>query len=177
MRRPGRRGRGRTAGWAMARLGPPEGDVAIVVGNHRYLGHELCEMSFRVYLREHASGLRMLEPLASFEDRHFAHEATLDLLKRRPNLAGLYVPGGGIEGVVEALRGHRTTRHPVVVAMDLFPETREALLDGTIDLIIATPLAAVADGVVGAMLDRLDGVETTMPRTPLSFDVCLPENV
>ena len=168
---------GRTAGWAIARLAGSTGDVGIVVGSHRYLGHELCEISFRAYLREHAPGLSMLEPLASFEDRRFAQEAMLDLLKRKPDLAGLYVPGGGIEGIIAALRDSRPARRVVVVAMDLFTETREALLDGTVDLVIATPLAAVARGVVEAMLDRLDGAALPLVRPPLRFDVCLSENI
>ena len=168
---------GRTAGWVLARLAGRTGDVGIVVGSHRYLGHELCEISFRAYLREHAPELRILEPLASFEDRRFAHEAMLDLLRRKPDLTGLYVPGGGIEGIIAALRDSRPARHVVVVAMDLFTETREALLDGTIDVVIATPLAAVASGVVTAMLHRLDGTKPSQVRTPLPFEVCLSENI
>lgn len=168
---------GRTAGWAMARLAGRTGDIGIVVGSHRYLGHELCEISFRSYLREHAPGLSLLEPLASLEDRHFAQEAMLDLLRRKPDLAGLYVPGGGIEGIIAALRESRPARHVVVVAMDLFTETREALLDGTIDVVIATPLAAVARGAVEAMLDHLDGTGPRPARSPLRFEVCVSENV
>ncbi|WP_165361550.1 LacI family DNA-binding transcriptional regulator [Lichenibacterium ramalinae] len=168
---------GRTAGWVMVRLAGGMGDVGIVVGSHRYLGHELCEISFRAYLREHAPGLKMLEPLASFEDPHFAQEAMLDLLKRKPDLTGLYVPGGGIEGIIAALRDSPPARHIVVVAMDLFTETREALLDGTIDIVIATPLAEVARTVVAAMLDRLDGKKPPPAGPHLRFELCLSENI
>lgn len=151
--------------------------VAIVVGSHRYLGHELCEISFRAYLREQAPALRLLEPLASFEDRRFAHEATLDLLKRYPDLAGIYVPGGGIEGIAEALRDRQGGSHVVVVAMDLFTETRDALLDGTIDLVIATPLPLISRSVVEAMLAGLDGQKSPSIRPVLPFAIYLPENV
>jgi LacI family transcriptional regulator len=168
---------GRTAGWAMARLARPGGELAIVLGNHRYLGHELCEISFRTYLREHAPGFRLLEPLASFEDRRFAYESTLELLKRSPDLAGIYVPGGGIEGIVEALRERSDRRHVVVVAMELFTDTRDALLEGVIDLVLATPIAAVANGVVNAMLARLDGKAVEPPRSALPFELYLQENL
>lgn len=168
---------GRTAGWAMARLAGRSGEVAIVVGSHRYLGHELCEISFRTYLRERAPGLRLLEPLASFEDRRFAHEATLDLLKRHPDLVGMYVPGGGIEGIVEALRDRPGGSHVVVVAMDLFTDTRDALLDGTIDLVIATPLTLVARNVVETMLSALDGQASPPIARIHPFEIYLAENV
>jgi LacI family transcriptional regulator len=65
----------------------------------------------------------------------------------------------------------------VVVAMDLFTETREALLDGTIDVVIATPLAAVARGVVAAMLDSLDGARRSSVLASLRFELCLSENI
>jgi LacI family transcriptional regulator len=43
---------GRTAGWFMARLPRRQGKVAVVIGGHRWHGHELRETGFRSYLRE-----------------------------------------------------------------------------------------------------------------------------
>lgn len=168
---------GRTAAWALARLTRSGGDIAVVMGNHRYLGHELCEMSFRAYLREHAPGFRVHEPIASFEDRRFAYEATLDLLRRIPDIAGIYVPGGGIEGIVEALRERQEPHKVAVVAMDLFTETREALHEGLIDMVLATPVTAVAEGVVDAMLSRLESDGTGAQRATLPFAILVAENL
>ena len=169
---------GRTAGWAMTRLVHGRGSICAIVGSHRYLGHELCEISFRDYLREHAPHLTFLAPLTSLEDRHFAYEATHDLLRRSSDLVGLYMPGGGIEGVVDALRENVHGRRVVVIAMDLFTETREALLDGTIDLVIDTPLSLIADNVVAAMLSRHETGEQRPARSAdLPFVIYTPENI
>ena len=168
---------GRTAAWAMARLVRAGGDVAVMMGNHRYLGHELCEMSFRAYLREHASSLRLHEPIASFEDRRFAYEATLDLLRRNSGLSGIYVPGGGVEGVIEALRERSAPAKIAVVAMDLFTETREGLIEGLLDVVLATPVAAVADALVRAMLGRLDNDGTAAQSASLPFSILVSENL
>ena len=169
---------GRTAAWAIARLARGPGSVAIFLGSHRYMGHELCEISFRSYLREHAGHLRLLEPLASFEDVHFAQEAARELVTRTPDLAGIYVAGGGIEGVIEALR--ETTRDPrvILVCNELVPETRTALIDGIADLVIANPLRELARATVDAMVAALRGRE----RPPngsllLPFTLFVPENV
>jgi LacI family transcriptional regulator len=89
---------GRTAGWAISRLAQSAGELGIVLGNHRYLGQELSESSFRSFIREHAPEFRLLEPLAAFENARFAYEAMLDLLQRCPALVGLYVAGGGVTG-------------------------------------------------------------------------------
>jgi LacI family transcriptional regulator len=169
---------GRTAAWAVSRLAGRPGTVGIFVGSHRYLGHELSEISFRSYMREHAPDFRVLEPMVSFEDVHFAHEAMLDLLRRQPALAGIYVAGGGIEGVIEALREHPGQRHVVVVCNELVPETRAALIDGVVDLVITTPLTALAERTVAAMAAALDG-QSGEPggQILLPFELHLPENI
>src|SRR4051812_21515977 len=94
---------GRTAAWAVANLRRRPGDVAIVVGSHRYRCQEACEMGARSYFREHAPDLHLLEPRASLEDDRYAYESTLDLLLRDPDLVGLFVAGGGIGGGIGGL--------------------------------------------------------------------------
>jgi LacI family transcriptional regulator, galactose operon repressor len=168
---------GRTAGWAMARLAHEAGKIAIVVGNHRYLGHDWSEMSFRAYLREFAPWLSVQDSLASFEDPRFAYEAAIDLFARAPDLAGLYAPGGGIEGVTRALRERKGDRRPIVVAMDLLTTTREGLIDGVIDLVIATPLARLSRALAPVMLERLAKPDLP-PRSAFQpFDLYVAENV
>ena len=152
---------GRTAAWAISRLAERPGPVCVLVGSHRYLGHEACEMSFRAYLRERAPDFRILETQVNLEDPQLAHEVALDLLRRHPDLIGLYdAGGGGMAGTLQALQTERPPGHPaghiVTVNNELTPLHRAALADGTIDLVLATPQRAVAQTVVQAMLDWLD---------------------
>lgn len=167
---------GRTAGWAISRLARAPGTLGIVVGNHRYLGHEICEAGFRSYIREHAPSFRLLDSFASFEDKRVAHEATLDLMRRHPDLRGLYVAGGGIEGIIEALRERARPDPITVVCNELIPETRLALVDGIVDLVIATPVRQLAGRAVGAMMARLDGREAP-PAEALAFELHVEENI
>ena len=163
------RKRGRTAAWAISRLSKARGPVGVLVGSHRYLGHEACEMSFRAYLREHAPELRVLETQVNLEEPQFAHEVTLDLLRRYPDLAGLYdAAGGGMAGTLRALRAERpiggASGHVVTVANELTPDHRAALADGVIDLVLGTPQAPIARAVVQAMLDALERLRDERPR-------------
>ncbi len=160
---------GRTAAWAVSRLSKAAGPVCVLVGSHRYLGHEACEMSFRAYLREHAPAFRMLDTQVNLEDPQVAHEVTLDLLRRHPDLVGLYdAGGGGMAGTLRALRAERPPGHPlghvVTVSNELTPEHRAALADGVIDLVLGTPQAAIARTVVQAMLDALKQPRDERPR-------------
>ena len=146
--------------------------------HRRALAHEhLRESSFRSFIREHAPQFRLLEPLAAFENARFAYEATLDLLQRYPALAGLYVAGGGADGVIQAVREQGDPKRVVVVCNELVTETRAALTDGIVDLVISTPVMDLAAGVVRAMLAQLDGHQKVPRETVLRFDIYVSENV
>ncbi|SHE88137.1 transcriptional regulator, LacI family [Kaistia soli DSM 19436] len=169
---------GRTAAWMISRLAREPGVVGVLVGSHRFLGHELSEISFRSYFREHAPRFRLLESFSNLEDPGLAYEGTLELVKRNPDLAGLYLPGGGMAGMVAALREARAARHIVAVCNELIPETRAALLDGVLDAVIDTPIEALAERAV-AMLATLvsDGPAEAGSTHLLPFGLTVSENV
>jgi LacI family transcriptional regulator len=171
---------GRTAGWAVANLCKHPGKVGIFVGSHRYLCQDLCEMGFRSYFREHAPDFRVLEARTSLEESRYAYETTLDLLKRNPDLVGLFVAGGGIRGVMRALRdeGPGVFRQLVTVGLDLMDETRSGLIDNALKLVLAHPIKRLAETAVSAMVRATEG-STREPFTQrlLPFDIYTAENV
>jgi LacI family transcriptional regulator len=169
---------GRTAAWIIAKIAKMPGKVALFVGSHRFQGHELREIGFRSYFREHAPEFQVLDTMVNLETRQIAHEATIDVLHRHADLAGLYVAGGGMEGAILALREEGRNGHPVAVVNEITPETRAALTDGVVAMAIATPLTELCREVVGAMVRRLSGEGGDGPgETFLPFDIYLPENV
>lgn len=174
------RQRGRMAAWAVRRLSRREGEVAVFIGSHRYLGQETSEMAFRAALREQAPGLRVLDAQVNLEDEQLGYEATLGLLARHPDLVGLYDTGGGaMRGIVRALREEGAGRSIVVVAHGLTPEHRLALIDGVIDLVIQTPVVPVADTAVGVLLRALEPGQPVAFGQPfvLPFELYTSENV
>lgn len=146
---------GRTAGWMIARTARAPGKVGIIVGSYRYLSQEAAEISFRSYFREHAPEFSVLEPLVNLEEARIANEATLHMIETNPDLAGLYICGGGQEGVIEALRSEGGSRRLVVVCNELTPVTRAGLIDGVLTAVISTPLATLARRTVEAMVRAL----------------------
>jgi len=151
---------GRTAAWAITRLARRAGPAAIFVGSHRYLDHDLREMSLKTYLRELAPEFQLLEPVVDLEDPAVAYDAALGLLKRNPDLVGVYSAGGGTPGIAQALRerGGTVAAGKIVFACnELTPESRSGLIDGVIDLVIATPTAVLARRAVDAMIGAAAG--------------------
>ncbi|WP_426078746.1 LacI family DNA-binding transcriptional regulator [Janthinobacterium sp. PSPC3-1] len=169
---------GRTAAWAIARMAPRAGEVGILIGSQRYLGQESRESGFRSYFREHAPDFRVLEAHTNLEDQDLSQETVLDLLAAHPQMVGLCVAGGGSAGVVRALREEMPAQGLVVVVNELVPVTRSALIDGIVDLVIATPQQRLAQAAVRAMALSCDehGSSLAVPE-PLSFDLHTAESV
>lgn len=149
---------GATAAWFISHLCPPSGKVALILGSHRYLCQEQCEVSFRSWLREQAPGLTLLETLVSLEDGGLARATALELLHRHPDLAGIYVAGGGIEGVLEALDEARPPQL-VTVCHDLTEVTRQALLDGRATVVLSHPREWMAQRLFELMLQAVHSRE------------------
>lgn len=169
---------GRTVGWAITHLCKAPGKVGILVGNHRYRCQELDESGFRSYFREHAPDFTLLEPQSTFESKTVAQEITERMLQDHPDLAGLYVAGGGISGVLPALRDRDDAGDLVVVGYELMDVTREALLDNRLTLVISHPLARVANETVNGMIQALASRGTSNTYTKLlPFEIYTRENL
>ena len=143
---------GRTSAWAFDHICKTPGKIGILMGNPRYRNQEMNETGFRSYFREHAPDFTLLEPLATFESAAVAQEMTEKLLAEHPDLAGLYISGGGISGALEAIRQTGRAGSLVVVGYDLMDVTRAALLDGTMTMVIAHPLARLARDAIDGMV-------------------------
>jgi len=169
---------GRTAGWTIARTARKPGKVAVFVGSHRFHGHELREIGFRSYFREHAPDFEVLDALVNLETSQITHEATLDLLHRHPDLVGFYVAGGGMEGAIAALREENRGGRLNVVVNELTPDSRAALADDIVTLAIATPLQNLCRELLRLMIDAIETGPASVPgQTFLRFEMYVSENI
>ncbi|MCB1440711.1 MAG: LacI family DNA-binding transcriptional regulator [Nitratireductor sp.] len=169
---------GRIAGWMIAKAARSPGKVAIYVGGHRWHGHDLREAGFRSYFREHAQDFHILDTLVNLETRQLTYEATLDLLHRHPDLCGLYVAGGGMEGAIAAVRETRQPDEIALVVNELTPESRAGLQERYVTLVDATPLPRLCTELIGLMTHAaLNGVSGTPGQHFLEPNLYTPESV
>lgn len=139
---------GRTAAWAISNISRKPGEVAILLGSHRYLNQELSEISFISYFREFGTDFTLLPPILNLDDDRLAAEATAQLLTDHPNLVGIYSAGGGVSGMISALRSEKVPDNLVTICNELMPATLDALRDGIVKLVIATPAERVAQEAI-----------------------------
>ncbi|WP_211208196.1 LacI family DNA-binding transcriptional regulator [Leeia oryzae] len=143
---------GRMAAWTIQQLCRTPGKIGLIVGSHRYLCQELSEISFRSFFREHAPDFQVLETLVSLEDIMLAESATLELLKQHPDLTGLFVAGGGIEGVIRGLQSTKVNNHVVTICLDLTRITQQALIDGVVDTVLSHPMEWMVSKLLESMV-------------------------
>ena len=148
---------GRIAGWMMGLTAKAPGKLAIFVGGHRWHGHELREMGFHAYLREHAPGLSVLDTLVNLETRQLTYEATLGLIDRHPTLRGVYVAGGGMEGAIAAVREAGAGGRVALIVSALTPDSRAGLAEGLVTMAIDTPLEKLCRDLVRVMAQAVAG--------------------
>mgnify|MGYP000128346161 CR=1 FL=1 len=167
---------GRTSGWAFAHICKAPGKIGILMGNPRYRNQEMNETGFRSYFRECAPDFTLLEPITTFESAAVAQELTEKLLAEHPDLAGLYISGGGISGALAALRATGRAGSLVVVGYDLTDVTRAALLDGTMTLLLSHPLARLARDAIDGMI-RACSNPSSNQTSIAPFEIYTRENI
>jgi LacI family transcriptional regulator len=168
---------GRTAAWLISRTARP-GKVGILVGSHRYLSQELAEISFRSYMREHAPQFQLLEPVVNLDDERIAYEAVVNMVASEADLVAIYDSGGGQDGLIRALREEKAGERIVAVCNELTATTRAALIDGIVDMVLATPIAAMAARAVELMAEAADGRgRDSMGPVLFPADIFISENI
>jgi LacI family transcriptional regulator len=168
---------GRTAGWAIARCADRAGKVGVLIGSHGYIGQEEREIGFRGYFREKNLEFQVLEPRVCLDDPEIAYQQTLELLRGTHDLAGIYNVGGGASGVLRAIEQTPFSRKLAYVCHELTPVTRSGLSAGTIDLVLAHDVPALARSAVKMLVD----LKTTPPGRKQSlivpFTIHTSENI
>lgn len=142
---------GRTAAWMISLAAKEKGKVAIFVGGTRFHGHDLRETGFRSYLRENRPDLDVLEPIVNLETRQLTFDTVRRMLARHPDLRGIYVAGGGMEGAIAALQQDRQPGEVALVVNELTTESRAGLAQGWVTMVDATPLPDLCHSVLSAM--------------------------
>ncbi len=151
---------GRIAAWMIVTQVRDPGKLAIFVGGNRWHGHLLREAGFQSYLRDSARDFEMLDTIVNLETRRVTYEATLELLDRNPDLRGIYVAGGGMEGAIAAIREMRPPGKVALVVNELTEDSRKGLVDRYVSMVIATPLGDLCRALVDHMARAASGDAT-----------------
>ncbi|MFY1663189.1 LacI family DNA-binding transcriptional regulator [Pseudomonas sp. Pseu.R1] len=171
---------GRTAAWLIAHGAPKEGgSVAVMLGGHRFLGHEQREAGVRSFFAEKAPHFRVLPPIITLDNGAITEEATLDLLARHPDLRGIYVAGGGVEGIISALASSPRRDELCVILQEPTVESRQAMRKGLVTLVIDSQPRLIAKELIDVMvqLPKAEAIDPQRHRVLVPLQIVTPENI
>ncbi|MEZ5720521.1 MAG: substrate-binding domain-containing protein [Paracoccaceae bacterium] len=171
---------GRTAAWFVAKTTCRPGRVIVFIGNHRYRSQDVNDAAFRSFMREHAPEFTVEDSRLTYEEPENAYRMVKELLAEGDDLAGIYVAGGGITGVLAALRETPPEKagRVSIVAHDLGPQTRKGLTEGLITAALCHPLELISDKLIETMLEAIENKDkgSILQRT-VPVEIVTPESV
>lgn len=171
---------GRTAAYLITQTTQGPGRVAVFLGHHRYQCQDVMDASFRSYVREHAPDLVVEESRPTYEETGNAYRMMSEILAATEDLVGVLMVGGGLSGVLRALREapEAQRRRIRLVCRDIGPETRKGLTEGLITAALCHPVEATSELLVQTMIETLqqDGPTAPIQRT-IPFEIVTPENI
>ena len=131
-------------------------------------------------MREHAPDVAISDSVLTHEDPVRACAIVRRLLEEQPNVRGIFVNGGGISGVLRALREGvcRASRDIRVVCRDIGPETRRGLSDGLVTAALCLPVDHTPRALIDVMLRVLDRRGTSsVEQHIVPFEIVTPESL
>jgi LacI family transcriptional regulator len=173
------RAAGRLGGYLLGRFltSPEPRKVALFAGSLSYRGHEEREMGFRHMIAEEFPHLEVVELREIRDDRQRAYEEAAALLRRHPDLAGIYNIGAGNSGIGQALHESGRQKSIIFIGHELTDHSKNLLLSGTMDAVIdQNPRVEAREAISmlsSAILDK--PYEYHAPRLQVVFRENIPE--
>jgi LacI family transcriptional regulator len=173
------RAAGRLGGYLLGRLltSREPRKIALFAGSLSYRGHEEREMGFRHIIAEEFPHLEIVELREIRDDRRRAYEEASALLRRHPDLAGIYNIGGGNSGIGQALNEAGKQKSIIFIGHELTENSKPLLLAGTMDAIIdQNPRVEAREAIsmlTHAVLEK--PFEYHAPRLQVVFRENIPE--
>lgn len=149
---------GRVAGSLIGKFsGGRRGKVVPIVGAMTLRDHADRRVGFEQVIEREYPTLEVLQAPEGRDDSAVTARLMHDLLAEHADLVGVYNVGAGNRGIIEALEASGRQAQTVVVAHELTPHSRRALISGTFDAVIDQQTAVEVDNAVRALKAFSDG--------------------
>ncbi len=163
-----------TAGTQAAGIG--RGSIGLVVGRMTLHDHADRRLGFEQVLRREFPHLTLLPTIEGRDDSAVTGPLAARMLRRHPDLVGIYSAGAGNRGIIAALRADGRLPAPVVVAHELTAHARDALLSGTFTAVLHQDQEQEVENAIAALRALARAEAAFLPR-PVRTQIFLRDNV
>ena len=108
-------------------------------------------MGLRSFFRQSASSFNVRDAVLNLEAREITYDMVKNIVASQEDLKGIYVAGGGGEGAINALRDSGGAGHIRLILHPVTEETRKALDEGIVTMIVGTPIDRLSRFLIAEM--------------------------
>ena len=169
---------GRTAATLMGRyLSGRRGKVGLIAGSLSLRDHIERQFGFEQVMAHDFPNLTILPVREGRDDRDKVQAVADQLLADHPDLIGLYNVGAGSGGIAAALDHAGRARDVVFITHELTEDTRRALIDGTIDIIINQDAGHEVRSAIRVLMSKADKLPIVEQMERIRIDIYLRDNI
>lgn len=164
---------GRTAAGLMGKILPANGNIGVIISTPNLSCHQERLKGFQEKLAESYPDLHILDVQSNQDRKDDAFKITLEYCNKYPELAGIYITGGGVAGVGSALEvaGKTAVR---VICHDLIPDSVSLLKSGVVDFVLGQEPALQGYQIVKTLFEYL--VKDIKPQKLIDIPVTISIN-
>lgn len=169
---------GRTAATLMGRyLGEKRGKVGLIAGSLSLRDHIERQFGFEQVILHEYPNLTLLPVREGRDDWQIVQKVASQLLADHPDMIGLYNVGAGTRGIIAALEEVGCKRKVVYIAHELTDESRRALIDGTVDIVINQDAGHEVRSAIRVLMSRADKVPLVDAMERIRIDIHVRDNI
>ena len=168
---------GRTAASLMGRFVGGRGEILVVTNSLRSRDSVERRFGFDEVMARDFPSIAVLPSVEAHDDPARMARIVAEVIARRDGLAGVYSMGSGNTTLLDALRRSPRSGRLVVIAHELTPATRQALVDGEIDAVIAQNVGHLIRSSLRVLRNLCDGLPIYEAQERLRIEVVLRENL
>ncbi|MEM9062785.1 MAG: LacI family DNA-binding transcriptional regulator [Pseudomonadota bacterium] len=168
---------GRTAALIMGRFLAKSGEILVLTNSMRSRDSLERRLGFDTVIASDFPTQSVLPSIEGFEDPERIRQIVGDVAASRPDLVGVYSTGFGTTPLLEALRGSGRLKDLVVLAHELTPTTRRALMQNEIAAVIMQDVGHLVRSAMRILRAVCDDIPIFDAQERIRIEVIMRENL
>ena len=168
---------GRTAAQLMGRFAGRKGDILVVTNSMRSRDSLERRLGFDEVMSDDFHRITVLPSIESYDDPARMERVVGEVVAARPQLTGVYSMGSGNTAMLNALRRSGRLDELAVIAHELTPTTRTALLEDEIAAVIAQNAGHLVRSTLRVLRNLSDNLPIFEAQERVRIEIVMKDNL
>ena len=168
---------GRTAAQLMGRFMKEKGEILVATNSMRSRDSLERRLGFDEVMLADFPNIKVLPSVESYDDPGRMEKVVGEVVASRPRLAGIYSMGSGNTAMLNALRQSGRLDEMVVIAHELTPTTRSALLGDEISAVITQNVGHLVRSALRVLRNLSDNLPIFEAQERMRIEILLKDNL